>query len=104
MATDLTKVQDHPVTLLRKKAQERHDLLSLGSAKAAFEHAAETLSKHEEEHGVVFAALDKEALARVAEAYADAMKASQGGSWAGIAETGALRSLRRAVPAALPRR
>lgn len=69
MATDLTKVNDHPVTLLRKHAEEHHRRLNHPALAAAVESAAETLRAHEQEHGVTFAALDNEALSRVAEAY-----------------------------------
>lgn len=81
MATDLTKVNDHPVAILRKRAQERADLLSLGSVQAAFEHAAATLTQHEDEHGVVFAALDKETLARVVRGYEDVISGEPEGDF-----------------------
>lgn len=69
MATDLTKVQDHPTALLRKAAEESHYLKGTPVAQSAFKAAADTLKEHEKENGVTFAALDNEALARVAEAY-----------------------------------
>lgn len=70
MATDLTKVQDHPAELLlRKAAQDRHERLGTEVARQGIKSAAETLRKHEQEHGVTFAALDNETLARVAETY-----------------------------------
>ncbi len=69
MATDLTKVNDHPIAVLRKAAQDAHEAQTSPTAQAAYTAAAETLFQHEQTNGVIFAALDKDALARVAEAY-----------------------------------
>ena len=70
MPTDLNLVSDHPVALLRKAAQDNHDRTHAPLVSAAYEAAAETLRKHQREQGVTFAALDNDALARVAETYA----------------------------------
>ena len=60
MATDLTKVNDHPAALLETG--------NLNDVKTEVD-AARALRRYEQDRGVTFAALDNEALARVREAY-----------------------------------
>jgi selenocysteine lyase/cysteine desulfurase len=63
MNTDLTKVQDHPATVLRTEATT-HSITS-----SVYITGAETLESYEKEHGVTFAALDNDALEAVREAH-----------------------------------
>lgn len=69
MATDLKQVQDHPARILWDIAERNGARLKAPASEAAFKAAAERLHAHEQENGVTFAALDNDALARVAESY-----------------------------------
>lgn len=63
MAPDLTAVNDHPANLIQRSADADRDLPN--EMRNGMHVAAETLRSHERTFNIVFAALEKDALAEV---------------------------------------
>jgi len=78
MSTDLTKVQDHPATLIEAASKVHGDHLSAKFTEG-FHAAGNYLRGVETGRGVTFAALDNDALEAVREAYKVSVEAKRVG-------------------------